>query len=82
MEITSHCNASCNYCPCTVYRDLWPKNHMSIEVFNKIPPAFKNAQIVYLQGWREPFLHPNIFEMIDVAKKPGSTVGTQPMARC
>ncbi len=76
LEVTSRCNASCSYCPCTVYKDVWSSNLISLEAFKDLSPAFNNTELVYLQGWGEPFLHPQIFHMISVAKSAGCKVGT------
>lgn len=76
VELTSYCNASCFYCPCTVYEDQWSPYNMPLEVFSQLLPTFSNTQLVYLQGWGEPLLHPHLFEMIRQAKSAGCTVGT------
>ncbi|MBW2148879.1 MAG: radical SAM protein [Deltaproteobacteria bacterium] len=76
VEVTSRCNASCLYCPNTIYQDRWRNDSMGMETFNNLVPAFKHAGLIFLQGWGEPFLHPRIFEMIEVAKKAGCMVGS------
>ena len=76
VEVTSHCNAACIYCPRTVYRDHWANRHLPLETFKKIAPAFSKTGHVHLQGWGEPFLHPDFFEMVGLAKKAGCRVGT------
>ena len=32
--------------------------------------------MVYLQGWGEPFLHPELMTMVRIAKGTGCSVGT------
>lgn len=76
MEVSSYCNASCVYCPHTVYRDTWINRHMSLATFERLLPAIANTELVFLQGWGESFLNPDIFDMIDMAKKAGCRVGT------
>jgi len=76
VEVSSHCNASCAYCPRTVYRDTWINRNLSLAVFKKLLPAIANTELVFLQGWGEPFLNPDIFTMIVLAKKVGCRVGT------
>jgi MoaA/NifB/PqqE/SkfB family radical SAM enzyme len=39
-------------------------------------PAFRKTNLVYLQGWGEPFTHPQFFEMLKLAKQAGCEVGT------
>jgi MoaA/NifB/PqqE/SkfB family radical SAM enzyme len=34
------------------------------------------THLVYLQGWGEPFLHPQFFEMLQTVKEEGCMVGT------
>ncbi len=76
VEVTSHCNAECVYCPHAVYEQSWGNGHMSSESFNRLLPAFRRTRLVYLQGWGEPFLHPRFFEMVRLAREYGSRVGT------
>ena len=38
VEVTSHCNAACIYCPRTVYRSHWQDRHLSMETFLKLLP--------------------------------------------
>ncbi|HTF98962.1 MAG TPA: radical SAM protein [Nitrospirota bacterium] len=76
VEVTSFCNASCNYCPHTVFRDAWTSRHMTLETFKRLTPAFKKTKLVYLQGWGEPFLNPDFFRMAGIAKHAGCRVGT------
>jgi MoaA/NifB/PqqE/SkfB family radical SAM enzyme len=76
VEVTSACNASCIYCPRTVYRDVWEDRHLPLDVFRKLAPAFAKTGHVHLQGWGEPFLHPEFFDMVATAKASGCRVGT------
>jgi MoaA/NifB/PqqE/SkfB family radical SAM enzyme len=76
VEVTTHCNAACIYCPRTVYGKSWQNRHFSIDVFRRLAPAFRRARHVHLQGWGEPFLNPHFFEMIATAKTAGCMVGT------
>jgi MoaA/NifB/PqqE/SkfB family radical SAM enzyme len=76
VEITSDCNAACIYCPRTLYKDRWLDRHLPLETFKKLGPAFSEVRHVHLQGWGEPFLHPDFFEMVAIAKGAGCRVGT------
>ena len=76
VEITSFCNASCIYCPRTVLKDIWLNRHFPTHLFKQLVPVFPKTQLIFLQGWGEPFMHPDIFEMISLAKKAGCRVGT------
>ena len=76
VEISSYCNAECIYCPHFVYRANWHNRFLSLEAFRNLIPAFGKTKLVYLQGWGEPFTHPQFFEMLEIAKEAGCTVGT------
>jgi MoaA/NifB/PqqE/SkfB family radical SAM enzyme len=76
VEISSHCNAACIYCPHTAYRDHWQDRHLSLKVFRRLSRAFGQTGLVYLQGWGEPFTHPKFFDMLYIAKQAGCLVGT------
>lgn len=69
VEVTSLCNAACSYCPRTVYRDRWINRSLSLDAFKKLEPLFDRSNLIYLQGWGEPFLCPHLFDMIRIAKK-------------
>jgi MoaA/NifB/PqqE/SkfB family radical SAM enzyme len=76
VEVTSQCNADCVYCPHTVFKDSWQDRHMPMEVYKRLSRAFPGTGLVYLQGWGEPLLHPQFFEMVDLARHCGCRVGT------
>ena len=76
VEVTTACNAACIYCPRTVFKTLWEDRHLPLETFKKLKPAFADARHIHLQGWGEPFLHPQFFEMVAMAKAEAFRVGT------
>jgi MoaA/NifB/PqqE/SkfB family radical SAM enzyme len=76
IEVTSRCNASCTYCPRTVYRSHWINEDISLAIFERLLPVFTKTKMVHLQGWGEPFLHKDFFEMVARAKKTGTKVST------
>lgn len=76
VEVTSWCNASCSYCPRTVYRDIWRNRHLSPATFRRLLPSFTEARLIYLQGWGEPLASPHFFSMAAMAKGAGCLVGT------
>lgn len=75
VEVTTHCNASCIYCPHTVMRNLWVNRHMPIELFHELIPFLRYTDLVYLQGWGEPLLNKDFFEMVRICKDQGKRVG-------
>ncbi|MFH1102437.1 MAG: radical SAM protein [Pseudomonadota bacterium] len=82
MEVTSACNAECAYCPHTAYRAFWKNRYLSLDRFRKLEDAFTRTRHVHLQGWGEPFLHPNFFDMVAIAKRAGCRVGTTTNGMC
>lgn len=76
VEVTSHCNATCSYCPRTVYRGAWRDRILSPKTFERLSVAFPKTKLVYLQGWGEPFLNPELMTMARIAKAAGCAVGT------
>ncbi len=76
VEISSFCNARCVYCPHTVYKDSWIDRHLELETFRRIEPVLSGTRMVHLQGWGEPFCHPDFFQMVRIAKQGGCQVGT------
>ncbi len=76
VEVTSHCNASCVYCPNTIYRDFWNSRHMGMGTFERLIPYLRGSGLVFLQGWGEPLLHPHFFKMVRMAKQRGCCIGT------
>jgi len=75
VEITSYCNAECIYCPHTFMNNNWKNKHMSLDLFYKLIPYVNYTDLVYLQGWGEPLLNKDIFEMIRICKNKGERVG-------
>lgn len=55
---------------------------MPVERFGILQPAFGKADLVHLQGWGEPLLHPDIGEMIRIVKESGAKAGTTTNASC
>ncbi len=76
MEVSSHCDASCIYCPHTAYKEQWQNRYLPMEAFQNLIPAFVKTRLVYLQGWGEPCTHPHFFDMLRMAKKADCMVGT------
>ena len=76
VEVTSHCNASCLYCPNAIYRDFWNSRHMDMGTFERLIPYLHNSGLVFLQGWGEPLLHPHFFDMVRIAKQRRCRIGT------
>ncbi|MCJ8498963.1 radical SAM protein [Desulfatitalea alkaliphila] len=76
VEVTTACNAACTYCPRTVYRSRWHNRFLPLSLYRRLLPAFAKTELVYLQGWGEPLLHPDLPAMVALAKQAGARVGT------
>ncbi|MDL2307370.1 radical SAM protein, partial [Desulfovibrio sp. OttesenSCG-928-C06] len=76
IEVTSHCPASCSYCPHSTMKDGWLSRHMSAATFAALWPLLRQAKRVHLQGWGEPLLHPRFFDFVEVARRAGCRVST------
>ena len=60
VEVTTHCNSACVYCPRDRLALHWENTHMSLETFSKLMPFLNYTQLIYLQGWGEPLLNPHL----------------------
>lgn len=76
VEVTSNCNAACEYCPRTAYRGRWTNRTLPLETFRRLQPFLNRIAMVHLQGWGEPLLHPDFFTLVDLAREAGCRVGT------
>jgi putative metalloenzyme radical SAM/SPASM domain maturase len=67
LEITSRCNISCFMC----IRQAWEDSmgDMDVETFRSILPSFSRLESLNLSGYGEPFLHPQLVSMIQVARE-------------
>lgn len=70
IEVTRRCNLGCIHCPSRI---ISSKRDMDFSTFLRISEYFNKTQMIHLQGWGEPFLHPEILEMIRIAKDHAKT---------
>jgi MoaA/NifB/PqqE/SkfB family radical SAM enzyme len=75
VEVSAVCNASCAYCVLTCYKGQWGGDLMDMQMFEQLRPSFALADMVYLQGWGEPLLHPQFWEMVRAVKSAGTKIG-------
>jgi MoaA/NifB/PqqE/SkfB family radical SAM enzyme len=75
IEVTTHCNAACTYCPHTLAQERWQQSHFPLTLFHDLLPSLNHTNLVFLQGWGEPLLHPDIFEMVRLCKNLNKRVG-------
>ncbi len=75
IEVAGVCNAACGYCTLSCYKGAREGGLMDMGTFERIEPYFSRAGLVFLQGWGEPLLHPQFWEMARRAKASGARVG-------
>lgn len=75
IEVTTHCNGSCSYCPHGLTRKRWVNKHMPMDLFREVVPFLRHTDLVYLQGWGEPLLNEDLLEMVRICKDQGKRVG-------
>lgn len=76
IEVTSRCSTGCVFCPHDALSDTWVEGDLSLELYQeKIAPHLGLFELVYLQGWGEPMLHPDLWEMLGMAQEKGCNVG-------
>ncbi|MFW6334764.1 MAG: radical SAM/SPASM domain-containing protein [Desulfosalsimonas sp.] len=75
VAVTSRCTAQCVYCPRTVLRRQWKNLDMDFQVFSDFISGISGVNLIYLQGWGEPFVHPRFWDMLALVKKKGFLAG-------
>lgn len=75
VGITTRCNASCIYCPQVEFGKSALSSDLSWETFKALIPTFSSARLIYLQGWGEPLMHPELMKMLRVVKENGCMAG-------
>ncbi|HEX2959399.1 MAG TPA: radical SAM protein, partial [Chitinispirillaceae bacterium] len=63
------CNLSCHLCPTGQKKLNYPQSFMSFENFKMIISRFPELKTLELYNWGEPFLNPEIFDMINYTKE-------------
>lgn len=75
VEVSSLCHGGCLYCPVSLCSRERKGALMSMEIFQRLEPWFPSTGLVFLQGWGEPLLHPQFWEMARRARSAGARVG-------
>lgn len=75
IEVSTICTSKCFMCPHTTFYSTWESKIMDMQLYLKISNYFDNTEYVHLQGWGEPLHHPEIIEMIEIAKEHKCKVG-------
>ncbi|SIN74819.1 radical SAM/SPASM family putative metalloenzyme maturase [Halodesulfovibrio marinisediminis] len=69
VETTTRCNLRCSMCVKQTKDARIPEVDMSMEVFQKLEPAFPHINTLLLNGIGEPLLARNLVAMIEHARK-------------
>lgn len=76
IEVTSRCGTGCVFCPHDALSENWIEGDLTLETYREtIAPHLGLFELVYLQGWGEPMLHPGLWEMISLAQAKGCRTG-------
>ncbi len=67
LEPTFRCNLFCEMCP--RFSSVDPHLDMSMTTYSRIVEAMHLAHTVDLTGWGEPMLHPQIYDMVRMARE-------------
>ncbi len=73
LEPTTYCNLNCKACTRLTYLERF--QHLSLDHFRLIVEQIRPAKIS-CSGGGEPFMHPHLFEMIQMAKAVGCSMNT------
>jgi MoaA/NifB/PqqE/SkfB family radical SAM enzyme len=74
IEPTSRCQLKCIMCPRTVFSEEWENGDMPLSTYKRLSTYFDHVKDIHLQGWGEPLLHQNIFDMVKIAKAKNCNV--------
>ena len=74
VGISPICNLTCTFCP-TTYIPEENAKLMTLEDFSLLESYFSWTNWVYLQGWGEPLLNENFWEMAAMVKASDTKVG-------
>ncbi len=77
IEPTTSCNLSCTHCGLqSAWKEIRDRAaYMPRDTFLRLAPFLRTARLVILQGWGEPFLHPDLLLMVESCKSHGAMVG-------
>jgi MoaA/NifB/PqqE/SkfB family radical SAM enzyme len=76
IEVTSRCSTGCLFCPHDALSADWIEGDLPLETYrDHIAPQLDLFDLVYLQGWGEPMLHPGLWDMLELAQQKGCRTG-------
>jgi radical SAM protein with 4Fe4S-binding SPASM domain len=71
VEVTTYCNLKCAGCVRTIMAEEggWSNRHMSVDDFRRVVDELPPAALFVPQGIGESTMHPQIVELIEIARK-------------
>jgi MoaA/NifB/PqqE/SkfB family radical SAM enzyme len=76
VEVTSRCIMHCSFCPNKSLGPRWQHSDLPWEVYrDALGPHLSRFELIYLQGWGEPLLHRDLWQMVRLAREAGCRVG-------
>ena len=76
IEITGRCQMACVFCPHQTLEEQWIRGDLSWDLYrDAIAPNLHHFDLVYLQGWGEPMIHPHLWDMLHLAQQAGCRTG-------
>jgi MoaA/NifB/PqqE/SkfB family radical SAM enzyme len=76
VEVSAVCQGGCLYCPVSLLSWHRGDGLMTMATFERLEPWFPSTDLVFLQGWGEPLLHPRFWEMASRVRTAGARVGS------
>jgi hypothetical protein len=62
IEVTSRCQTRCVFCPRHWLKERWLHGDLAWDLYrDHIAPELDRFELVYLQGWGKPTLHPHLW---------------------
>jgi len=80
VEITTRCNLHCRMCVKYAAGSTIIDEDLPLALFKNLTPALTKAKTLILNGIGEPLLHPDILEIVRMAREalpPSATIGFQ-----
>jgi radical SAM protein with 4Fe4S-binding SPASM domain len=73
VEVTTYCNLKCAGCVRTIMADegAWSNRHMAVDDFRRVIDELPPAALFVPQGIGESTMHPQIVELIEIARQSG-----------
>ena len=75
VEVTSRCFLRCVMCPNHILADRWISMDMRPDILKAIVEEADSANLIYLSGWGEPLMRPDLPELVKAVRNAGTAAG-------